>query len=241
MSNAATAPNSPLRPSSIAIIALAALVVIAFVTVVVLMVVRGANSANAAEESDAGDSSSDAAPIDPIATETPSSSTSADPTAPAAPSVPAGFVMPSCTELALASIADRVADGEWVETTRDGEHGALADAVPGPVAAAAAAAAPQVRSCTWGRPNSDAGSRIWVAEMTQAQWDSFAAQLAAGGWTPTEVNGAAAFSQLTGGTNVDGDPSEWWYIHTSGGWIATTWSTPDVRSAAVAGLRATNP
>lgn len=232
MSDVPPAPSTPARTRGliIALAVVAGVLLIAGIVLVVLLV-TGSEADSEGSETPAPTPSVTAAPSSPAPTPTPT----------VAPTVAPVFAMPSCSAVAVPDIPDRVAAGELVEITRDGDNQALAGALPGPVAAEAALAAPQVRSCLWGPPNSDGGFVIWIAEMPQAQWDVFAGQLAGGGWTATDVEGAPAFTQTEGVDPLSGEPAEWWYIHTSGAWIITMSTPPEVRSAAVAGVRSANP
>ena len=230
MSEGTPAPISPARSHRL-IVALAVVAGLLLITgvVLVVMLVTGADETTtptAAPTTTAAPSSAA-----PTPTETPT----------VTPTVAPAFVMPSCAAVAVPDIPDRVAAGELVEITRDNDQQALAGSVPGPVAAEAALASPQVRSCLWGPPNSDGGFILWMAEMPQATWDTFAEQLAGGGWTATDVDGAPAFTQTQGVDPLSGEPAEWWYIHTSGAWIVTMSTPAEVRSAAVEGMRAANP
>ena len=230
MSDVPPAPSTPARSRGliIALAVVAGMLLVAGIVLVVLLVT----------DSDADSGGSETQAPTPSATAAPSSPA---PTPTVTPTVAPAFVMPSCAAVAVPDIPDRVAAGELVEITRDNDQQALAGSVPGPVAAEAALASPQVRSCLWGPPNSDGGFIIWMAEMPQATWDTFAEQLAGGGWTATDVDGAPAFTQTQGVDPLSGEPAEWWYIHTSGAWIVTMSTPAEVRSAAVEGMRAANP
>ena len=233
-------PKEPLRRSTKIILAVVIAVVAALIIAIVLLLVgRGGSSGAPDGATGGGTAPSSEAHGSPAAT---SGATAAPTPSPTAPPPPAAFVMPTCSQVALPTIPPRVATGELVEITRDGDQGNLAEIVPGPVAAAAALAAPQVRSCAWGPPNSDGGVYLALAEMTQDQWTAFAGQLAAGGWTAADVGGAPAYTQVTGVDELSGGPAEWWYVYQSGVWITFAWtSTPEVRAAAVAGAAAVNP
>jgi len=230
----APAAREPMRRSTIVIIAVVAALVAAIVVVLVLLLTRGGGGA----APDASGTPTTSPTGDAHGTPTPSATATSTPTAPPAP---AAFAMPTCSAMAVPDIPPRVAAGDYVEITRDGEYAAMAEAMPGPVAEAAVLASPQVRMCAWGPPNSDGGAHVWVAEMGQAEWDAFAAQLVDGGWTAIDVDGAPGFMQETGEPAMDG-PAEWWYVHTGGAWIIYPFSSsPEVRSAAVAGVQGANP
>jgi hypothetical protein len=239
MTTEADATKRPMRRSTLGVIIVGVLVVaLGVVIALMLMLLRGTGAGDGGSGAAASATPAASATDEPRASATPTPTPTPEQTAPAAP---AAFAMPTCSALAVPDIPDRVAAGELVEITTDDGQEALAAMLPGPAAAAAALESPQVRSCIWGPPNSDGGNLIWVAEMTQASWDAFAGQLGADGWTATEVDGAAAFTQTIGIDELSGEPAEWWYIHTSGAWVASMSSPPEVRSAAVAGLRAANP
>lgn len=229
-SGAHAADRAPVRRSTIVLIAVVALLVVAIAVVVVLLLTRGGASPDAA-----GTPSATPTGAAPTATPTPTATST-----PTAPPAPAAFVMPTCSAMAVPDIPPRVEAGDYVEITRDGEQATMAEAMPGPVAAEAVLASPQARMCAWGPPNSDGGAHVWVVEMDQARWDALAGELASSGWTAIDVDGAPGFTQVTGEPAMDG-PAEWWYVHTDGAWIIYPFaSSPEVRSAAVAGVQGSN-
>ena len=187
-------------------LAIAAGVLLVAVVVVAVLLLGGGDPA---PEPAPTPTTSSAAP-----TATPQPVETVEPTVP-----PIAFVMPGCDALAPADAAPGVADGSLTSWVRD-ERWQISDGMPGPVAQAAATAAPAAVMCAWLPTGAirDGFDVTRYVQMDAAAWDALAAALEGGGWTSIEVAGEPGYTSTW--TTDDGAEVTWVYAFTGDLWVA---------------------